>query len=151
MELCIARAMETLSQDLGGPFGAAIADANGEVISVASNLVLSSHDPTAHAEINAIRAAGRIMGSHDLSGCTLYATCYPCPMCLGAVMWANIRTVYYGCSPKDAAAIGFRDDFMYDFIRTRRGDDAILMLRERDRDKCLKLFEEYAQQKKQLY
>ena len=91
------------------------------------------------------------MGSHDLSGCTLYATCYPCPMCLGAVMWANIRTVYYGCSPKDAAAIGFRDDFMYDFIRTRRGDDAILMLRERDRDKCLKLFEEYAQQKKQLY
>jgi len=151
MELAVARARETMNRDLGGPFGAAVIDAKGNVIAVESNLVLGSHDPTAHAEINAIRQACRILGTHDLNGCTLYASSYPCPMCLGAVMWANIKTVYYGCRPEDAAAIGFRDDFMYDFIREGCGDTSVLLLEEQSRESCLQLFEEYSQKEKPLY
>jgi guanine deaminase len=79
----------------------------------------ANHDPTANAEINAIRQAARVLGTHDLSGCVLYTTCYPCPMCMGAVLWANIREIVYGCRPSDADAIGFRDDFMYEFSQKR--------------------------------
>ena len=151
MELAVARARETMNRDLGGPFGAAVIDAKGNVIAVESNLVLGSHDPTAHAEINAMWQAYRILGTHDLNGCAQYASSYPCPMCLGAVMWANIKTVYYGCRPEDAAAIGFRDDFMYDFIREGCGDTSVLLLEEQSRESCLQLFEEYSQKEKPLY
>ena len=151
MELAVARARETMDRNLGGPFGAAVADAKGNIIAVSSNLVLGSHDPTAHAEINAIREAGSLLGTHDLSGCTLYTSCYPCPMCLGAILWANISTVYYGCRPEDAAAIGFRDDFMYDFIRAGCKDAKVLLLEEQARDSCLELFKEYSVKEKRLY
>lgn len=96
----------------GGPFGAVIAR-NGEIISEASNSVTLDHDPTAHAEVNAIRKACSALNSFDLSGCEIYCSCEPCPMCFGAIYWARLDRIYYGNSRKDAAEIGFDDDFIY--------------------------------------
>jgi guanine deaminase len=96
----------------GGPFGAVIAR-DGIVISESYNEVVNSSDPTAHAEILAIRRACRSLGTHDLSGCILYASCEPCPMCLGAIYWAGIRNVYYTSDRKSAAKAGFADDNIY--------------------------------------
>lgn len=151
MVKAVTRAKETMNQDKGGPFGALIIDQNQEIIAVASNSVLGDHDPTAHAEINAIRQATKKLGTHDLSGCTLYTTCYPCPMCLGAIIWSNINKVYYGCSAKDADEIGFRDDFIYEFIKNDALDKKILDLEQEDRETCLTIFEEYQKKEKQLY
>jgi guanine deaminase len=151
MALAIEKARQTMNQDLGGPFGAAIISENGDILAVSSNSVLGDHDPTAHAEINAIRAAAKKIGSHDLSHTYLITTCYPCPMCLGAIIWANIRTVIYGCRKEDAANIGFRDDFIYDFIKDGMKDKKVLSLEESDRDLCLSLFNEYSEKHKPLY
>ena len=96
----------------GGPFGAVIAK-NGELIAEASNSVTIDHDPTAHAEVNAIRQAARELGTFDLSGCDIYTSCEPCPMCLGAIYWAHLDTIYYANNRKDAARIGFDDDLIY--------------------------------------
>ena len=147
----VDRARETMNKNLGGPFGAAVIDQDGNVIAVASNSVLGDHDPTAHAEINAIREAARIKGTHDLSGCIIFATGYPCPMCLSAIIWANIRDVVYGCRPEDADAIGFRDDFIYHFIKTDMTDESVLRLTEEGRQECLALFREYAEQEREIY
>ena len=143
MAKAIDKAQVTMNQNVGGPFGALIIDPAGNILSVSSNSVLRDHDPTAHAEINAIREATKKIGSHDLSGCTLYTTCYPCPMCLGAIIWSNIKKVYYGCTAKDADEIGFRDDFIYDFINGGAKDVKILDLENVERDSCLKIFKEY--------
>ena len=121
MNLGIEEARKTMNQNIGGPFGAVIVKDN-KVIAVASNTVLGSHDPTAHAEVNAIRKAGQVLGTHDLSGCVLYATGYPCPMCLSAIIWANIKEVYYGTDLKEAEDIGFRDDFIYNYILGKNKD-----------------------------
>lgn len=99
----------------GGPFGAVIAK-DGEIIAEASNSVTIDHDPTAHAEVNAIRKAARSLGTFDLSGCDIYTSCEPCPMCLGAIYWAHLDTIYYANDRKDAARIGFDDDFIYQEI-----------------------------------
>ena len=96
----------------GGPFGAVIAR-NGEILAEASNSVTIDNDPTAHAEVNAIRRATRKLGSFDLSGCEIYTSCEPCPMCLGAIYWSHIDKIYYANNRKDAAEIGFDDDFIY--------------------------------------
>lgn len=144
-------AKETMNKNYGGPFGAAVIDANGNVVSVASNTVLKDHNPTAHGEVNAIIKAGQALGTHDLSGCILYTTAYPCPMCLSAIIWANIKKVYYGCEPKDAEEIGFRDDFIYEFIQNGLQDKETLELEQLNRDECLKLFEEYASKEKEIY
>ncbi len=151
MQKAIARARETMNQDLGGPFGAAVIGPEGTVLSVASNSVLADADPSAHAEINAIRQAGKALGTHDMSGCTLYTTAYPCPMCLGATIWANIKHVIYGCRPEDADAIGFRDDFIYEFFKKDQKDESILVTKEAYREECLELFKEYKEKNKQLY
>jgi len=151
MDKAIAEAKKTMNADVGGPFGAAIIDSNGKIISVASNSVLKDHDPTAHAEMNAIRMAGEQLGTHDLTGCTLVTTAYPCPMCLGATIWANIKHVIYGCRPTDAEAIGFRDDFIYRFIRDDHPDKKVLVLTEKLREQCLDLFQEYKNKEKTIY
>ena len=151
MELAIKQARETMNKDLGGPFGAAVIDENGKLLSVTSNSVLNDHDPTAHAEMNAIREAAKKKGTHDLSHCTLITTAYPCPMCLGAIIWSNIQTVVYGCRPKDAEAIGFRDDFIYSFIKKDCQDPSVLQLSEDFRDECLSLFDEYKSKNKEIY
>ena len=149
MKLGIDKARETMMKDYGGPFGAVIVK-NNEVIAIASNTTLKDNDPTAHAEINAIREACQKLKTYDLKGCTLYATGYPCPMCLSAIIWSNIKEVYYGTNLKDAEAIGFRDDFIYNFIRNDNQGE-ILNLSKLDREECLKLFEEYKNNGKTIY
>ena len=151
MDLAIQEARRTMNLDFGGPFGALIVNEEGQILAISSNTVLRDHDPTAHAEINAIRKATKRISSHDLSGCTLYTTAYPCPMCLGAIIWSNIKKVYYGCREIDADKIGFRDDFIYKFIENKRQNIDILDLEEKERDNCLTLFKEYQENNKELY
>ena len=97
----------------GGPFGAVVVK-DGKVIAGSSNRVTLELDPTAHAEVNAIREACRRLGTFDLKGCTIYTSCEPCPMCLGAIYWAHIDRIYYGNTRKDARDVDFADDFIYD-------------------------------------
>jgi guanine deaminase len=151
MTLAIEEAKKTMNDDIGGPFGAAIISPEGKIVAVASNAVLDSHDPTAHAEINVIRKATAHIQNHDLSGYTLITTAYPCPMCLGAIMWANIKEVYYGCNLEDAASIGFRDDLMYQVIHDINQHKDILSLKSSERDACIKLFKEYHEKNKTMY
>ena len=105
----------------GGPFGAVIAK-DGEIIAEASNTVTLDHDPTAHAEVNAIRQAAHKLGTFDLTGCDIYTSCEPCPMCLGAIYWAHLDRIYYANDRKDAARIGFDDDFIYHEIVLQPAD-----------------------------
>lgn len=111
----MARAIE-LSEDNvkngGGPFGAVITK-EGEIIAEGFNMVTQNNDPTAHAEVTAIRNAARKLKTFDLSGCTIYTSCEPCPMCLAAIYWAKIDKMYFGNTKKDADDIGFSDDFIY--------------------------------------
>ena len=99
----------------GGPFGAVIAK-DGEIIAEASNSVTLDNDPTAHAEVNCIRKATKKLATFDLAGCEIYTSCEPCPMCLGAIYWAHLDRIYYGNDRKDAAKIGFDDNFIYEEI-----------------------------------
>jgi tRNA(Arg) A34 adenosine deaminase TadA len=112
----------------GGPFGAVIAR-NGAVLSEAWNKVVLNTDPTAHAEILAIRQAASEVGSHNLGDCTLYTSCEPCPMCLGAIYWAGIKKVVYECDRTDAGAVGFSDKLIYDEIRLDPADRKIAFVR----------------------
>jgi len=99
----------------GGPFGAVIVK-DGKIIAHGVNRVTSNIDPTAHAEVNAIREASQKLGTFDLSGCVIYSSCEPCPMCLGAIYWARLDKLYYGNTKRDAKDIGFDDSFIYDEI-----------------------------------
>ncbi len=130
-----------LKTNSGGPFGACVVK-DGKIIGIASNNVIKNIDPTAHAEIEAIRDACRNINSYDLSGCELYTTCYPCPMCLSAIIWSNIKKVYYGNTTLDASNIGFRDELIYKYINNK--DDDILNLIPMDRDETIKTFNEYS-------
>lgn len=112
MKLAIKLAVENVSNG-GGPFGAVIVRDN-KVIATGVNRVTANNDPTAHAEVSAIRAACQELQSFDLTGCDIYTSCEPCPMCLGAIYWAHIDHIYYGCNKYDAAAAGFDDSFIYD-------------------------------------
>ena len=105
----------------GGPFGAVIAK-DGNIIAEGNNRVTLNIDPTAHAEVSAIRNACQQSKTFDLSGCEIYTSCEPCPMCLGAIYWAHIDKIYYGCDRKDARNIGFDDDFIYDEIPLKPED-----------------------------
>lgn len=96
----------------GGPFGAVIAK-DGKIVATGVNRVTADHDPTAHAEVSAIRAAAKALGTFDLSGCEIYTSCEPCPMCLGAIYWAHLDRMYYGNTKTDAAKAGFDDAFIY--------------------------------------
>ena len=149
MNLGVKEARKTMNQNIGGPFGAVIVDKDDNVIAVASNTVLGDCDPTAHAEVNVIRKAGQVLGTHDLSGCKLYATGYPCPMCLSAIIWANIEKVYYGTELLEAEEIGFRDQKIYDFLNGK--DLKLLDISQKDHDICLELFKEYEQKNKEIY
>ena len=115
----------------GGPFGAVIAR-GGEIIATGVNRVTASNDPTAHAEVSAIRRAARVLGTFNLSGCEIFTSCEPCPMCLGAIYWARLDRIYYANTKADAAAAGFDDSFIYDELalpRDLRTLPAVPMLR----------------------
>lgn len=112
MRRAIQLSLESVKQG-GGPFGAVIVK-EGKIIAEAANRVTLDNDPTAHAEMNAIRQAARSLGRFDLSGCDIYTSCEPCPMCLGAIYWAHLDHIYYGCNRRDAADAGFDDEFIYE-------------------------------------
>jgi guanine deaminase len=112
----IALATENVTCGKGGPFGAVIAR-NGQIVGEGANSVTATNDPTAHGEVNAIRAACRALGTFTLAGCELYTSCEPCPMCLAAAHWARLEAVYFGASAADAARAGFDDSFLYDEFR----------------------------------
>ena len=112
MREAIRLSLEGMRNGEGGPFGAIVVK-NGEIIGRGNNQVASSNDPTAHAEVVAIRQACQHLGHFQLDGCILYTSCEPCPMCLGAIYWARPEKIFYACNKADAAAIEFDDDFIY--------------------------------------
>ena len=113
MEIAKQVANNGFNNNEGGPFGAVITDKDGNIIATGNNQVLKNNDPTAHAEVMAIRNACAKLNTYDLSSYILYTSCEPCPMCLSAIIWANIKDIYYACTRTDAAEIGFRDDLIY--------------------------------------
>lgn len=133
-------AKENLTTNNGGPFGACVVK-DGKIIGKGSNQVIKSNDPTMHAEIVAIREACNTLNTYDLSECEIYTTCFPCPMCLSAIIWSNIKKVYYGNNKEDAADIGFRDDYIYEYIKNM--NNSILDLSQMDREETIKVFNEY--------
>src|SRR3984957_8477839 len=116
MQLAIRLATENVVSGAGGPFGAVVAR-NGEIVAAGVNRVTADNDPTAHAEVNAIREACRTLGTFQLSGCDLYTSCEPCPMCLGAIYWARPDHVFFAATASDAAAAGFDDSFIYEELK----------------------------------
>ena len=140
MEEAIKEAKEGINNGHGGPFGSVIVK-DGRIIGRGHNMVLINHDSTAHGEITAIRNTEKDLGTHDLSGCEIYTTGEPCPMCLAACLWANIDKVYYGCTIEDNAIIGFRDEEFDNRFGGRENFSDYL--EQVDRDECAKLFEEY--------
>lgn len=146
---------QNLITNAGGPFGAVVVK-DDVVVGVGNNHVLENNDPTAHAEVMAIRNACQNLKTFDLTGCELYTSCYPCPMCLSAIIWANIRTVYYGNTKEDAADIGFRDDFIYKYLELLSNNDPesndILFTVPMDREETIKAFEAFKEkQDKTIY
>jgi guanine deaminase len=139
MKIALAEALSGMDENEGGPFGAVVVQ-KGEIIAQAHNEVIKKKDPTAHAEILAIQRASKKLGRFDLSGCELFSTCEPCPMCFGAIHWARICRVYYGCSQSDAADIGFSDKHIYDVLKGITKQDSV-SFSQVDRNKCLKAFE----------
>ena len=115
MREAIRLSIEKMQAGCGGPFGAVVVK-DGRIIARGYNQVTSTHDPTCHAEVDAIRKACAALGAHQLTGCDLYTSCEPCPMCLGAIYWARPARVFYGNTKADAAAAGFDDQFIYDEI-----------------------------------
>ncbi|MGX6444898.1 nucleoside deaminase [Neobacillus sp. K501] len=113
MEKAVAEALQNVTANHGGPFGAIVVK-NGQIIGIGRNEVTSSNDPTAHAEVQAIRDACRNLNTYQLDDCEIYTSCEPCPMCFGAIYWARPKAVYYACTKEDAAKIGFDDQFIYD-------------------------------------
>ncbi|MBR4622211.1 MAG: nucleoside deaminase [Ruminococcus sp.] len=134
MKIAVKEAQKGIRAGHGGPFGCVIV-MDGVIVGKGHNEVVKRSDPTCHGEIMAIRSACKKLESFDLSGCELYTTAAPCPMCRGAIMWANIDKVYYGCTVSDTDSIGFRDKVFY----AKTEDDA----EELDREECLEVFREY--------
>jgi guanine deaminase len=135
MQIAVDEARTGINAGHGGPFGCVIVR-DGKIIGRGHNEVVKQKDPTCHGEVMAIRNACKNLGTYDLSGCELYTTAEPCPMCRGAILWANIRKVYYGCNINDTDNIGFRDKVFYE------GENDIS--EEMEREECLKVFDEYA-------
>lgn len=135
--MAITEAKKGIRNGHGGPFGAVIVK-NDEVISKGHNQVVKNNDPTCHGEIMAIHKACKKLGTFDLSGCEIYTTGEPCPMCMAAILWANIEKIYYGCNILDTEEIGFRDKKFYEQFENREQ-----LIHELDRKECLKLYGEY--------
>lgn len=141
MQAALEEAYAGIKAGDGGPFGTVIVK-DGEIVGRGHNRVVVNQDPTCHGEMEAIRDACKNLGTFDLSGCELYTTAEPCPMCLGATLWANIPVVYYGCTREDSDGIGFRDEVFYEYLA---GENDLLTVREFERESCLELFEAYTE------
>ena len=152
MEVAIDLSDDNFTKNYGGPFGACIVK-DGKIIGKGINRVIKDMDPTAHAEVIAIRNACKTLQTHDLSGCELYTSCYPCPMCLSAIIWSNIKKVYYGNTKEDAADIGFRDEFIYDYLEKLSNDQQdkkVLTLKSLNREEALEVFKRYNEDKDKI-
>lgn len=147
MRMAIKEAKKGIESHHGGPFGAVIVK-DGKVVGKGHNQVLKNNDPTCHGEIMAIHKACKNLKTFDLSGCELYTTGEPCPMCYAAILWANIDKVYYGCSIQDNENIGFRDKKFYEMQQPEFRNKVV---KELDREKCLELFEYYNSLEHNLY
>ena len=147
MQLAIDEARQGIAAGDGGPFESVIVK-NGEIVGRGHNRVIAKNDPTCHGEMEAIRAACRNLNTYDLTGCELYTTAEPCPMCLGAILWSNISAVYYGCTRQVSAAIVFRDEAFY---RQLNNGETPTKVQELDRSACLELFSDYAAKEAQRY
>jgi guanine deaminase len=141
MKIAIMEAEKGIRKRDGGPFGAVIVK-DGVVIARGHNRVISTHDPTAHAEMVVIREASSFLKRFDLSDCELYTTCEPCPMCYAAAHWAKIKKLYYGATRQDAADIGFDDQYLYEVLANERFDEK-MSEEQLDRDGCLEVFKSY--------
>lgn len=139
MKEALQEAYTGIEQGHGGPFGSVVVK-DGRIVGRGHNRVLLKQDPTCHGEMEAIRDACKNLGTFDLLECELYTTAEPCPMCLGAILWANIKRVYYGCNRLDTDRIGFRDDSFYKYLK---GESELLQAKELQREECLKLFQAY--------
>lgn len=137
MRMAINEAKKGIRNGHGGPFGAVIVK-DGEVIAKGHNQVVKNNDPTCHGEIMTIHKACKKLGTFDLTGCEIYTTGEPCPMCMAAILWANIEKIYYGCNILDTEEIGFRDKKFYEQFANREQ-----FIYELDRKQCLKLYGEY--------
>lgn len=140
MKFAYEESLKGIKKEHGGPFGAVIVK-NNKIISSAHNEVLKRKDPICHAEVLAIQKACKKLKTQNLNDCILYTTCEPCPMCLSAIIWANISKVYYACNRKDAEKIGFKDDLIYEYFKGTNDD--ILSLNSLNRDECLETFLKY--------
>lgn len=140
MLMAIKEAKKGIQKGHGGPFGAVIVK-DGVVVGRGHNQVIKNNDPTCHGEIMAIHKACKKLGTFDLSGCEIYTTGEPCPMCLSAILWANIDKVYYGCNIDDTKEIGFRDSDFYEFQKDDEKKQSFIV--ELDKESCKKLYEEY--------
>lgn len=150
MREAIRLSVEKMEAGFGGPFGAVVVR-DGEIISRGYNNVLATNDPTAHAEVDAIRKACQALGTFQLTDCELYTSCEPCPMCLGAIYWARPRKVYYANSKTDAADAGFDDQFIYDEIDKDAPERSIPMV-QMLREEAQEAFEKWAMKEdKQVY
>lgn len=143
MQKAITLAKSCMGRVDGGPFGAVIVK-NNEIVGTGSNGVTTFNDPTAHAEISAIRNACSNLQTHDLSGCEIYTSCEPCPMCLGAIYWARINKIFYGANRQDAAKIGFDDQFFYDEI-SKPIEQRVIPMTECDRAEAIAVFDAWEQ------
>ncbi len=141
MAIALEEARWGIENDDGGPFGAVIVR-NGEVVTRAHNEVLKRNDPTAHAEILAIREASSILGRYDLSDCEIYSTSEPCPMCFSAIFWARIKRLVYGTTREDVAGIGFDDSLIYDVIKGEAEAEQMELV-NLDREGCREVLEEW--------
>jgi guanine deaminase len=141
MEKAIALSIENVRSGLGGPF-AALVVRNGSILATGTNQVTTMLDPTAHAEVVAIRAACQAVSSFQLGDCEMYTTCEPCPMCMGALYWARVAKVYYANTRDDAARAGFDDSLIYDQLRLAPGERSISMV-QLMREQALEAFREW--------
>jgi len=142
MDKAVEEAFRGLEASDGGPFGAVIVK-DGEIIASAHNTVVATHDPTAHAEINALREASQKLGRFDLSDCEIYSSTEPCTMCFAAIHWAKMRKLYFGATRDDAAKIGFDDKFIYDVIKGTATKEQVELISDIDRENCLKPFKQW--------
>lgn len=142
MTRAIELARSGVDADAGGPFGCVVVK-NGEIIGEGNNRVTSTNDPTAHAEVIAIREACKTVDSFQLDGCSIYTSCEPCPMCLGAIYWARPERVFFACTRDDAAQIGFDDDFIYEELEKANNEREMVAV-ELMRDEALEVFRQWA-------
>ncbi len=143
MKLAIKEAMKGIHKGEGGPFGAVIVGPNGKVIAKAHNTVWKDTNPTAHAEINAIKKACKKLGTIDLSGCTIYSTTEPCPMCFSAIHWARIDKIVYGTRIEDAAEAGFNEMHVHNEKLKRMAKLKVKLVKDYLREECKELFKEW--------